>query len=109
MVSAKLCHKFTSDLLLCPTDLEKSLQTRLSAISRKQLAEGQDIQDVADDIYDIKQQQKTYKTKVKEVQTLIEEMKHDLEEAKTKLRSVVRHHTEQILHGFWLNVTVQVS
>ncbi|KAF3698526.1 Laminin subunit gamma-2 [Channa argus] len=69
------------------TELEKSLQARLSFISRRQLAEGQKIQNIADTTYNIKQQQKTYKTTVKEVQTLIEEMKLQLEEARTTLRS----------------------
>ncbi|KAK2822902.1 hypothetical protein Q5P01_022967 [Channa striata] len=68
-------------------ELEKNLQARLSSISRRQLTEGEDIQNLADTTYDIKQQQNTYKTKVKEVQTLIEEMKVQLEEARTSLRS----------------------
>lgn len=76
--------------LLCPIDLEKSLQGRLSSISRSQLAEEQDIQNIADTADDIKQRQKTYKMEVEDVQTLMAEMKRKLEEAKTKLRSAVR-------------------
>ncbi|XP_056247590.1 laminin subunit gamma-2 [Seriola aureovittata] len=68
-------------------DLEKSLQRRLSSISRSQLAEGQDIQNLADTADDIKHKQKTYKTEVKTVQTLMDEMKRKLEEAKRNLRS----------------------
>lgn len=76
--------------LLCPIGLEKSLQGRLSSISRSQLAEGQDIQDVADAADDIKQRQQTYETKVEEVRTLMEEMKRQLDKAKADLRSAVR-------------------
>lgn len=67
--------------------LEKSLQGRLSSISRSQLAEGQEIQNMANAADDIKQQQQTYKTKVAEVQTLMEEMKRKLDEAKADLRA----------------------
>ncbi|KAM9349467.1 laminin subunit gamma-2 [Symphorus nematophorus] len=67
---------------------EKNLQGRLSSISRSQLAEGQDIQNIANAADDIKQQQRTYGTKVEEVQTLLEEMKHKLEKAKKDIRSV---------------------
>ncbi|XP_076600718.1 laminin subunit gamma-2 [Chaetodon auriga] len=67
--------------------LEKSLQGRLSSISRSQLSEEQDIQNIADAADDIKQQQQTYKTKVEEVQTLMEEMKRKLDNARTDLRS----------------------
>ncbi|XP_036940529.1 laminin subunit gamma-2 [Acanthopagrus latus] len=67
--------------------LEKSLQGRLSSISKSQLAEGQEIQNMANAAEDIKQQQQTYKTKVEEVQTLIEEMKRKLDEAKADLRA----------------------
>ncbi|GAA6228356.1 laminin subunit gamma-2 [Lates japonicus] len=68
-------------------DLEKSLQGRLSSISRSQLAEEQDIQNIADTADDIKQRHKTYKMEVEDIQTLMAEMKRKLEEAKTKLRS----------------------
>ncbi|XP_040002374.1 laminin subunit gamma-2 [Xiphias gladius] len=67
-------------------ELEKTLQGRLSSISRSQLAEGQDIQNIADTANNIKQQQKTYKTEVEEVQTLMIKMKRKLEEAKKNLR-----------------------
>lgn len=67
--------------------LERSLQGRLSSISRSQLAEGQDIQNIADAADDIKQQQQTYKTKVEEVQTLIDEMRLNLDKARSDLRS----------------------
>lgn len=76
---------------LCPTELENSLQARLSSISRRQLAEGQNIQNIADTADDIKQQKKTYTTTMKEVQGLIEEMKRQLEEARSNLRSAVRY------------------
>lgn len=76
--------------LLYPIGLEKSLQGRLSSISRSQLAEGQEIQNMANAADDIKQQQQTYKTKVAEVQTLMEEMKRKLDEAKADLRAAVR-------------------
>ncbi|XP_035526875.1 laminin subunit gamma-2 [Morone saxatilis] len=69
------------------TGLEKTLQGRLSSISRNQLAEEQDIQNIADKAGDIKQRQQMYKTKVEEVQTLIEEMKRNLDKAKIDLRS----------------------
>lgn len=69
------------------TGLEKSLQGRLSTISTSQLADEQDIQNIADAADDIRQRQQTYKTKVEEVQTLMEEMKRKLDEAKTDLRS----------------------
>lgn len=75
---------------LCPIGVEKSLQARLSSISRSQLAEGQDIQNMADAADDIRQQQQTYKTKVEEVQTLIDEMRLKLDKAKSDLRSAVR-------------------
>lgn len=68
-------------------EMEKSLQRRLSSISRRQLEDGQDIQNIGDTVDDIKQQHKTYETKAAEVQTLMEEMKRKLEEAKTSLRS----------------------
>ncbi|XP_030608704.1 laminin subunit gamma-2 [Archocentrus centrarchus] len=68
-------------------ELEKMLQSRLSSISRIQLAEEQDIQNIADTADNIKQQQQTYKTKVAEIQTLMEDMKRQLEEAKRKLSS----------------------
>ncbi|XP_071348331.1 laminin subunit gamma-2 [Trachinotus anak] len=68
-------------------ELEKSLQNRLSSISRNQLVEEQDIQNLADTADDIKQRQNTYKTEVEKVQTLMDEMKRKLEEAKTSLRS----------------------
>ena len=81
--------------LPCPIGLEKTLQGRLSSISRSQLAEGQDIQNIADAADDIKLQQKMYGTEVEQVQTLVEEMKRKLQEAKTNLRSAVRHETDQ--------------
>ncbi|XP_008273912.1 laminin subunit gamma-2 [Stegastes partitus] len=68
-------------------EMEKRLQTRLSAISRSQLSEEQDIQNIADKADDIKQQQQMYKMKVEEVQMLTEEMKRKLDEAKSKLRA----------------------
>ncbi|KAM6989831.1 laminin subunit gamma-2 [Tautogolabrus adspersus] len=68
--------------------LEKNLQKRLSSISNSQLAEGQDIQNIADAADDIKQRQQTYKNKVDDVQTLIAEMKRKLDQAKADLRSV---------------------
>lgn len=82
---------------LCPIDLEKSLQRRLSSISSSQLKEGQDIQNLADTADDIKHKQKTYETEVKNVQTLMDEMKRKLEEAKEKLRTAVSHWREALL------------
>lgn len=79
--------------LLRPIGLEKNLQSRLSSISRSQLAEGQKIENIADAADNIKKQQQTYKTKVEEVQTLMEEMKRKLDKARTDLRSAVRHDT----------------
>ncbi|XP_026230068.1 laminin subunit gamma-2 [Anabas testudineus] len=66
-------------------ELEKTLQARLSTISRRQLAEGQDLQNIAGTADDIKQQKKTYTVKVEEVQILMEEMKRQLEEARSNL------------------------
>lgn len=83
--------------LLYPIALEKSLQGRLSSISRSQLAEGQEIQNMANAADDIKQQQQTYKTKVEEVQTLMEEMKRKLDEAKADLRAAVRRRDAVVL------------
>lgn len=69
------------------TGMEKTLQKRLSAISKSQLADGQDIQNMADATGAIKQQQQTYKDKVDEVQEMIREMKRKLEQARNDLRS----------------------
>ena len=77
--------------LLCPIEMEKRLQARLSSISRSQLVEGQNIQNIGHTVEDIKQQQRKYKTEVEDVQTLMAVMKRKLEEAKTNLRSLVRH------------------
>ena len=73
-----------------PIGTEKSLQGRLSSISKSQLAEEQEIQNIADAADDIERQQQTYKTKVDEVQSLLQEMKRKLDEAKAALRSAVR-------------------
>ncbi|KAM6919152.1 laminin subunit gamma-2 [Xenentodon cancila] len=69
------------------TEMEKRLQARLSSISRTQLTEGRDIQNIADAAVDIRQRQQTYKSKVEDVQTLLEEMRRKLGEAKTTLGS----------------------
>ncbi|KAF1383164.1 hypothetical protein PFLUV_G00128460 [Perca fluviatilis] len=69
------------------TGSEKILQGRLSSISRSQLAEEQDIQNIADTADAIKRRQQTYKAKVAEVQSLMEEMRRELNEAKAQLRS----------------------
>ncbi|XP_054452611.1 laminin subunit gamma-2 [Anoplopoma fimbria] len=66
---------------------EKSLQGRLSSISRSQLDEGRILQNIADTADDVKQQQKTYRTKVEAVRSLMVEMKRNLDEAKDDLRS----------------------
>lgn len=79
-----------TSLLVRPTGQEKNLQGRLSSISRSQLAEGQDLQNIADAADKIKQRQQTYKTNVEEVQSLMQEMKRKLDEAKADLRSAVR-------------------
>lgn len=80
----------TTSLLLRPIGLEKRLQGRLSSISRSQLTNGQDVQNIADAADDVKQRQQTYETKVEEVQTLVEEMRRKLDQAKAVLRSAVR-------------------
>ncbi|XP_070701477.1 laminin subunit gamma-2 [Pempheris klunzingeri] len=67
--------------------MEKSLQGRLSSISRSQLAEGQDIQNIAGVADDIERRQQTYETKVEEVRALMEEMRRKLASAKADLRS----------------------
>ncbi|XP_049930403.1 laminin subunit gamma-2 [Epinephelus moara] len=67
--------------------LEKNLQGRLASISKSQLAEGQDIQNIADAADDIKKEQQMYKTKVQAVKSLMEEMKSKLDQAKQDLRS----------------------
>ncbi|CAJ1073098.1 laminin subunit gamma-2 [Xyrichtys novacula] len=67
--------------------LEKNLQKRLSSISKSQLAEGQDIQNIADAADDIKERQQTYKNKVDQVKALLEEMKRKLDQAKADMRS----------------------
>ncbi|XP_034038770.1 laminin subunit gamma-1 [Thalassophryne amazonica] len=69
-------------------ELEKSLQRRLSTISRDQQTTDQEIGDLANEADDIKWQQQTYRTKVKNVETLIEEMKLKLKDAESKLQSV---------------------
>ncbi|XP_029971712.1 laminin subunit gamma-2 [Salarias fasciatus] len=69
-------------------ELEKKLQGRLASISKSQLAEGQNIQDVADKADDIKDKHQTYNSKLKTVQMLLDEMKSKLEDAKSDLRSV---------------------
>ncbi|KAJ4922437.1 hypothetical protein JOQ06_022933 [Pogonophryne albipinna] len=66
---------------------EKKLQVRLASISRSQLDEEQEIQNVADAAVDIEQQERTYSAKVKEVQALMEDMKRKLDKAKADLRS----------------------
>ncbi|KAM7379867.1 hypothetical protein PAMP_005384 [Pampus punctatissimus] len=69
------------------TELEEHLKARLSSISRSQLTEGQDIQNIADVADEIKQRQQMYKTKVETVQTLMEKMKRKLVDAKAHLQS----------------------
>ncbi|KAM7399987.1 hypothetical protein PAMA_004603 [Pampus argenteus] len=69
------------------TEMEEHLKARLSSISRSQLTEGQDIQNIAVVADEIKQRQQTYKTKAETVQILMQEMKRKLEEAKTRLQS----------------------
>ncbi|XP_059201303.1 laminin subunit gamma-2 [Centropristis striata] len=69
------------------TGQEKNLQGRLSSISRSQLSDGLELQNLADAADDIKRTQQTYKTKEKELQSLIEDMKRKLAKAKADLRS----------------------
>lgn len=76
--------------------MEKSLQTRLLAVSRTQLTEGEAIQNISDVVTHVRRQQQTFKSKVEEVKTLMDEMKRLLEEAKTRLQSVVRRHEEHV-------------
>ncbi|KAM8849949.1 laminin subunit gamma-2 isoform 2-T2 [Spinachia spinachia] len=68
---------------------EKNLQSRLSSISRSQLAEsaGRLLQNTGDVADKVKRQQRTYKTKSEEVGSLMEEMKRKLDKAKADLRS----------------------
>ena len=77
----------------CPTGTEKSLQARLSSISGAQLAEGQEVQNVAAAADDIRGQQQTFRTKMEEVQTLMEDLRRRLGEAQRRLGSVVRGRT----------------
>ncbi|XP_023191049.1 laminin subunit gamma-2 [Xiphophorus maculatus] len=70
------------------TDQEKTLQTRLSSISGRQLTEEQEIQNISETVKRIGQQQRTFKSKVEEVEALIPAMKNLLKEAKTKIQSV---------------------
>nr|XP_040028365.1 laminin subunit gamma-2 [Gasterosteus aculeatus aculeatus] len=67
--------------------LEKSLQSRLSSISRSQLADGRLLQNIGAAAGKVERQQQTYKTKVEEVRSLMKEMKRKLDEAKADLRS----------------------
>ncbi|KAL6103705.1 lamc1 [Pungitius sinensis] len=67
--------------------LEKNLQSRLSSISRSQLAEGRLLQNIGDTADKVKRQQRTYKTKVEEIRSLMEDMKRKLDKAKADLRS----------------------
>ncbi|KAK5860490.1 hypothetical protein PBY51_021964 [Eleginops maclovinus] len=69
------------------TGEEKKLQVRLSSISRSQLEEEQEIQNVANAADDIEQRERTYSATVKEVQALMEDMKRTLDKAKADLRS----------------------
>lgn len=75
--------------MACPTGLEKSLQSRLSSISRSQLADGRLLQNIGAAAGKVERQQQTYKTKVEEVRSLMKEMKRKLDEAKADLRSAV--------------------
>lgn len=68
-------------------ELEKTLQSRLSSISRGQLSEEQDIQKIADAADDIQQRQQTYRTTAGRVETLIKDMRRKLDEAKSSLRA----------------------
>ncbi|XP_038125963.1 laminin subunit gamma-2 [Cyprinodon tularosa] len=70
------------------TEKDKSLQDRLLSISRTQLTEEKEIQNISDKAEQIKQQRNTFNTKVEEVETLMDEMRRQLEGAKTKLQSV---------------------
>lgn len=68
-------------------EMEKRLQGRLSSISRSQLAEGRDIQNIGKVAGSIRQQQQMYDDQVTKVQTLTEEIRWQLDEARIKLRS----------------------
>ncbi|XP_035489050.2 laminin subunit gamma-2 [Scophthalmus maximus] len=68
-------------------DVEKRLQGRLSSISRSQLVEGQNVQNISDRADDVRRQQRKYRAQVEEVETLMAAMKRKLEEAKSDLRS----------------------
>ncbi|XP_034743237.1 laminin subunit gamma-2 isoform X1 [Etheostoma cragini] len=70
------------------TGSEKNLQSRLASISRSQLAEELDIQNIADTADAIKRRQKTYKAKVAAVQSLMEEMRRELSNAREQLRLI---------------------
>lgn len=94
--------------LLCPIGLEKNLQGRLASISKSQLAEGQDIQNIADAADDIKKEQQMYKTKVQAVKSLMEEMKSKLDQAKQDLRSAVSQQHSDVTPTSNQNVTFGV-
>lgn len=67
-----------------------ALQGRVASISRAQLADGHDIQNIAEAAERVQLRQQTYERKVEEVQTLMKEMKRKLERAREDLRSAVR-------------------
>ncbi|XP_053186882.1 laminin subunit gamma-2 [Scomber japonicus] len=70
------------------TEMEEGLKSRLASISRSQLTEGQEIQNMAAAADDIRRQHQTYETKEATVQTLTKEMRQKLEAAKTILKSL---------------------
>ncbi|KAA8589204.1 hypothetical protein FQN60_010549, partial [Etheostoma spectabile] len=80
--------RLTTSCVPCPIGSEKNLQTRLASISRSQLAEGLDIQNIADTADAIKRREKTYKAKVAAVQSLMEEMRRELSDARDQLRLI---------------------
>lgn len=95
-----------ADLL---AELEKKLQNRLSSISKNQLAEGQNIQNVADKVDDIKDKHQTYNSKMKTVQMLLDEMKDKLDDAKSDLRSIEIPLSDAPLGSNFLSSLVQAA
>ncbi|XP_071782542.2 laminin subunit gamma-2 [Centroberyx gerrardi] len=88
-------------------EMEKSLQRRLSTISRSQLAEGRDLQAIGDTADDIDRRQQTYRTKAEGVRTLIDDMRRKLEEAKLSIQSADVPLGDEALGPDFLSTLVQ--
>lgn len=77
---------------MCPIEIEKNLQGRLSTISRGQLLEGQNLQNLDSDVDVLRLKQEKLNAEEAEVLTLLTEMRRKLDEAKSKLNLIVRGH-----------------